>query len=1559
MENRVKVILMNSSFRQVMMAIAVFAVVFLMSAACFFGVRYVVAVTTFWVELASPTGGTVSGMVPLDAHTNAPATSVQFDVQDMSGTVVWSATGVPTDGTYQAWHGDWDSYSVADGDHQIKARATFSDGSVVGSGPTAVYVMNGGGATGHSVTVTYPMPGSYLSGTIPLSAVTDSMADYIDFIIRDSAGAVVGELDAFTSDGVGWSYDWDSTSLPNGSYDVVALAWFEGSSFDSYPPIGFTVDNPTLSIMMMYPTPSMAVSGMVEMNASTTTTVGTLWFRVRDATGGLIDEKVGTALAGSAGMSWEAIWDASIASPGSYTITGEYGSVTSPAIMVYVEDTVGGDGGDATITVTYPTEGMTVYESMDLFATTSTPVTSLYFGIHDATGAAVDDFPASMTSSEGTSWEAFWDMTTRPSGTYTVHAYSGTISSPPVTVYIEESGSAGETLTVNMVHPTSTSTASGIVQLKASTDSVAGLVRFEVWPEGSSYPPEMIYGAVSADVLLWTSDWDTSGITEGWYLVRALASTDTSSVSSGDVRFYVDNSTDDPGDDSGALAVNIVYPAPSTVLSGSVNLSAETDIGADGLEFIISPMDAASGATMTTLVATADSTFTSWNSGWNSGTVPNGEYQVVAQAWCGTFMIASNPLIVLVENADDTTEGLFVEMVPPTSDGSYIDGPVELKATSFPETMTASLRFIVTGLEPDALSGSLSAFFDETLGAWIADWDPVSFGEGLFSIRAEATSFTGTIHDSAESSVTVTGADSTEGEPPAEERHVEVMKPVLNAIVDGSVGLVAVSIGDINGVSFRIFPVGVTDMNAAIRVDAALDSTGRWVVVWDSHSVSNGDYAIRALGLFDGEVIIDSAHVNFIVDNIPTEDDDTTTEPDDTTASMPLEGVRVLEPVSGATVAGLVEVIAETYGWAESVTFRIGTIDGSVRSGTTGMRMTNGRWRGVWGTAELPNEKYSIVAVATMGDVVVVSEKIFVALAAPGEELPKDDSIMDPTEKPETDVDIDEIIDAEVHVVRPAPGVVSGIVSLVAKDFGPIKEVRFIVRQSGTGTTILSRRAIYDSARLLWSTFWNSSGFEPGKYIVVAVGTDVAGDEVRSTPIQVAVPEPYETEIGLKEPITEVAQIPIDAVREAVTEIPEGTTTVIAPSLLSQFQEKIEGLHDECVAAGIPPEKCKDWLAARYRADECRAVGIITREECVAHLWEIHGGSIPECSGQSREFCSEYLAKRTEGFISNDDLDDIEDEVLPLIGQVFTFRRPSEDVPDESGMSDILFDTMPLRGDEEISMRMHASPAFARVDETRSRRFVPAIILVDTDGDGLPDDAERRIGTDPTNPDSDGDGYMDADELRNGYDPLGSGRLGEAGTDTELAPVDAAVLSGVPIEQPKYAGDVSDDLSIGLLDLGPPDDDAGEEPGDEIPPGEPLTFTGTALPGEVVTLFIYSYLPMILTTTANENGDWAYELESDLVDGEHEVYVTVTDETGKVKSKSNPLAFFVSEAAAVSSEDFFGQPVERSAIITPQDEIGRVFNWYILGAIGLILAALSAGIIIVLRPKKMKFEDVE
>lgn len=67
-----------------------------------------------------------------------------------------------------------------------------------------------------------------------------------------------------------------------------------------------------------------------------------------------------------------------------------------------------------------------------------------------------------------------------------------------------------------------------------------------------------------------------------------------------------------------------------------------------------------------------------------------------------------------------------------------------------------------------------------------------------------------------------------------------------------------------------------------------------------------------------------------------------------------------------------------------------------------------------------------------------------------------------------------------------------------------------------------------------------------------------------------------------------------------------------------------------------------------------------------------------------------------------------------------------------------------------------SGPAAAAPGGAASRgvgRF-QAYPVLDSDGDGLSDDEERALGTDPFNPDTDGDGISDGDEVDCGSDPL-------------------------------------------------------------------------------------------------------------------------------------------------------------------------------------------------------------
>mgnify|MGYP001594883199 FL=1 len=124
---------------------------------------------------------------------------------------------------------------------------------------------------------------------------------------------------------------------------------------------------------------------------------------------------------------------------------------------------------------------------------------------------------------------------------------------------------------------------------------------------------------------------------------------------------------------------------------------------------------------------------------------------------------------------------------------------------------------------------------------------------------------------------------------------------------------------------------------------------------------------------------------------------------------------------------------------------------------------------------------------------------------------------------------------------------------------------------------------------------------------------------------------------------------------------------------------------------------------------------------------------------------------------------------------------------------------------------------------------------------------------------------------------------------TSLAQIDPAEEKNkLPIGNPRENGEVrKEELSVSNVELVSLNDTKN------------VLLTGKGLSSTPVYIYIYSDLPMILSTVTDSNGNWSYVLDKQLADGQHEVYVVVTDNTGKITAKSEPL-FFVKTAEAIT-----------------------------------------------------------
>ncbi len=159
-------------------------------------------------------------------------------------------------------------------------------------------------------------------------------------------------------------------------------------------------------------------------------------------------------------------------------------------------------------------------------------------------------------------------------------------------------------------------------------------------------------------------------------------------------------------------------------------------------------------------------------------------------------------------------------------------------------------------------------------------------------------------------------------------------------------------------------------------------------------------------------------------------------------------------------------------------------------------------------------------------------------------------------------------------------------------------------------------------------------------------------------------------------------------------------------------------------------------------------------------------------------------------------------------------------------------------------------------------------ILRDSDLDGISDYDEINIyETNPNSMDTDNDGYFDGVEIMIGFNPTD-----ESNTAIEY-------------DNPKESEVIANDDLLFVEEIKIISDCVGEDCVENK-----IEFSGKALPNSFITLYIFS-IPTVVTVKTDSYGNWSYILDRELEDGKHEIYVAMTDGSGKIVAKNNPISF--------------------------------------------------------------------
>lgn len=529
---------------------------------------------------------------------------------------------------------------------------------------------------------------------------------------------------------------------------------------------------------------------------------------------------------------------------------------------------------------------------------------------------------------------------------------------------------------------------------------------------------------------------------------------------------------------------------------------------------------------------------------------------------------------------------------------------------------------------------------------------------------------------------------------------------------------------------------------------------------------------------------------------------------------------------------------------------------------------------------------------------------------------------------------------------------VSGRIKITLKSFGPVKRTEIYYVRGGVNPALLGSAKLLDGNGIngnLWEYDWNTGETASGGYTLSAVawydweegkeGKVAAGNKIYLTVNNQTAAADKETVQTSGEEKPTASEDVADSVRSDAEQAGESAAAGAAeeakqpPVFELQKIAALEKLPLECRQAGITSAiVCETLMRQLYIGEECRAKAIGTKFDCNQYMQAAYGKPA-QCNLLGELACSKLINQIILGdFIDQGLIAQANQEMKALAGKYLEINKEAKVTGDtfsysikEDGRGGpveapgagaaALIKFLPLaKAEKKLGLLILGS---AQEGKTSSSA-VAAVVLIDSDQDGLPDDLEKKLGTDPDNPDTNGNGLSDGSEARSGQNPAGAGELA-----AELAPVEKAIINKAAFEQPKTSEAPVDEFLAVSKAI---DKSTGKK--------NVIRLEGRAGADQTISLYIYSPLPIVMTVKTDANGNWVYELDKSLADGRHEAYVVINDEAGKIESRSVAFSFFVKEARAVGQNDFLAS---EGAV---PDRTRDMTLWYLLASIVLIAGGI-------------------
>ncbi len=181
-------------------------------------------------------GATVTGSQWLDASASPGVTKVQYELTggSYSDTVISGSTP-----TYYGWIGAWNTTTVPNGTYTLQSVASYAGGVAGTSAPITITVNNPPPTT----TVLVPSNGATQSGG---AAILDASASAsVTSVSFELTGGTLSDqvISSSTPTYFGWIGQWDTTTVPDGTYTLQSVASYAGGVAGTSQGITITVNN--------------------------------------------------------------------------------------------------------------------------------------------------------------------------------------------------------------------------------------------------------------------------------------------------------------------------------------------------------------------------------------------------------------------------------------------------------------------------------------------------------------------------------------------------------------------------------------------------------------------------------------------------------------------------------------------------------------------------------------------------------------------------------------------------------------------------------------------------------------------------------------------------------------------------------------------------------------------------------------------------------------------------------------------------------------------------------------------------------------------------------------------------------------------------------------------------------------------------------------------------------------------------------------------------------------------------------------------------------------------